>query len=218
MQKNSVTLIKKTKAYVQKRMSGEASGHDWFHVERVAKLALYIAEEEGEVDLVLIELAALLHDLGDYKVAGQATEEEVLEKACIELKIPVALKQEIKEIILNQSFSKNIEKKQTLSLEGQIVQDADRLDALGAIGIARAFAYGGKKGREIYNPHKKPLQFTTMEAYRNTPGPTVNHFYEKLFLLKPLLNTKASQKIAAKRERFMKKFLEEFYAEWDGLR
>jgi uncharacterized protein len=218
MQKNSTSLIKKTEKYVKERMSGEASGHDWFHVERVAKTALYIAEEENDVDLALVELAALLHDIGDYKVTSQVnSEEETLDKACQELGFSVALTQEIKDIILNLSFSKNIEKKQQLSLEGQIVQDADRLDALGAIGIARTFAYGGKKGRELYNPHKKPVLFTSMESYRTTPGPTINHFYEKLFLLKHLLNTPTARKIATKRERFMKKFLDEFYDEWEGI-
>lgn len=198
-------------------MSEESTGHDWFHVERVYKTAVAIASEEKDVDLLIIKLAALLHDIGDYKVIdNDSSEEDVFRKACVELSFPDDITDKVLAIVLNLSFSKNIVQKKKLSKEGQIVQDADRLDALSAIGIARAFAYGGKKGRELYNPSIKPMQFSSMESYRNTQGPTINHFYEKLFLLKSQLNTKAAKNIAAKREKFMQSFLDEFYAEWDG--
>lgn len=203
--------------YVRAKMSGEATGHDWFHVQRVYKTATKIAEKEERGDRFLIQATALLHDIGDWKVnTSDKSEEQILDKALEELDITGQEADAIKDIILNMSFSKNVSGKKKLSLEGKIVQDADRLEALGAIGIARAFAYGGKANREIYNPDVKPKSFKTLEEYRTTKGHTINHFYEKLFKIKNQLNTKTAKAIATKREKFMKNFLKEFYAEWDG--
>ncbi len=203
--------------YVKEKMNGESTGHDWFHVERVYKTATRIAKSEKNVDLFIVQTAALLHDLGDWKVNNSdKTEEEIIIAACRELRISKDDTLKVIQIIINMSFSKNVDSKKKLSLEGKIVQDADRLEALGAIGIARAFAYGGKKNRQIYNPNIKPINFKTTEEYRNTEGHTINHFYEKLFKLRKMLNTKTAKQIALKREKFMKTFLKEFYAEWDG--
>lgn len=213
---NKTALVQQIKDFVKEEMSREATGHDWFHVERVYKMALLIAKNESNVDLFIIKAAALLHDIPDDKVDTSGRPEDVILTECLDrFTIDAADKEKITQIILNLSFRKNLTTKKKLSKEGQIVQDADRLEALGAIGIGRAFAYGGKKNREMYNPSVKPQTFTTIAAYRNANGTTVNHFYEKLFKLKAQLNTKTAKAIASKRERFMKDFLKEFYAEWN---
>jgi uncharacterized protein len=209
--------ISKIAEYVKGKMAGEATGHDWFHVERVLKTATKIAQKEKDVDLFIVQAAALMHDLGDWKVnTSGKTEQGIITDACKILSISEEDTENILKIILNMSFSKNISAKNKLSIEGKIVQDADRLDALGAIGIARVFAYGGKKGRPLYDPAIKPQSFTSTTAYRNSQSHTVNHFYEKLFKLRKQLNTKTAKAIAVKREKFMKTFLKEFYSEWDG--
>lgn len=214
MKRRNVTQIT---LYVKEKMAGEATGHDWFHIERVVNMAIKIAKKEPKADLFIVQAAALLHDIGDYKINNsEQTEEEILEEVCTHLTFSSQDAEKIQRIILNLSFRKNIASKKKLSLEGQIVQDADRLEALGAIGIARAFAYGGKKNRQIYNPDIKPSVFTSQEAYTNSEGHTINHFYEKLFKLKKQLNTKTAKDIAEKREKFMKEFLKKFYAEWNG--
>ncbi len=205
------------KKLVKEKMSGEATGHDWFHVLRVMETATRIAKKEKNVNLFLIQAAALLHEIGDWKINNShETEEEIIDQACKKLHLSPLDTKQIKEIVLNMSFSKNLANKRKLSLEGKIVQDADRLEALGAIGIATAFAYGGKKNRELYNPDIKPQTFTSLEQYRTSQSHTINHFYEKLFKLKKLLNTKTAKTIATKREKFMKAFLKQFYAEWEG--
>lgn len=198
-------------------MGHESTGHDWFHIERVVKIAKQIAKKETGTDIFVIELAALLHDIADWKVRdANKSEVEVLEDVTKQLMFPTNTKEKVIEIVLNMSYSKNLDGRNKLSKEGEIVQDADRLEALGAIGVARAFAYGGKKNREMYNPLIKPKSFTSTDSYRKANGTTINHFYEKLFLLKGLMNTKTAKQIANKREKFMKKFLDEFYKEWDG--
>ena len=203
--------------YVKEKMNGESTGHDWFHVERVYKTATRIAKSEKNVDLFIVQTAALLHDLGDWKVNNSdKTEEEIIIAACRELRISKDDTLKVIQIIINMSFSKNVDSKKKLSLEGKIVQDADRLEALGAIGIARAFAYGGKKNRQIYNPNIKPINFKTTEEYRNTEGHTINHFYEKLLLLKDKMNTETGRALAQKRHDFMVEYLEQFYNEWEG--
>lgn len=203
--------------FVKKKMGGEGTGHDWFHIERVLQTARSIAKKETEVDIYIVQAAALLHDIGDYKVnTSHKTEEEILDETFTQLHINVDDMHLLKQIILNLSFSKNIVGRKKLNREGKIVQDADRLEALGAIGIARAFAYGGKKNRLLYDPTRKPQEFTSVEAYRNSDGSTINHFYEKLFKIRKHLNTKTAKEIAKTREKFMKDFLKEFYAEWDG--
>lgn len=204
-------------SYVKKKMTSEQTAHDWFHVERVVKSALFIAKKEKKGNLFIIHAAALLHDISDWKVNNSGkSEEQVLEETYKSLAIPLDNRKVLSEIILNMSFNKNIERRKKLSIEGQIVQDADRLDALGAIGIARAFAYGGKKNRLLYDPSIKPITSLTQESYKKSDGHTVNHFYEKLFKLRKQLNTKTAKEIADKREQFMKAFLKEFYAEWQG--
>lgn len=214
---NKQFLLKQTRDYVKKKMSHEATGHDWFHIERVVEIAKQISEKEEGADVFIIELAALLHDIGDWKVRdSEKSEEEVLEEVMRKILFPNEIKKNIREIVLNMSYSKNLDGRNTLSRDGEIVQDADRLDALGAIGIARAFAYGGKKNREMYNPLVKPKSFNSTSSYRIANGTTINHFYEKLFLLKDLMNTEAAKSIANKREKFMKDFLDEFYKEWGG--
>jgi len=214
---NNTVLLSKTREYVKKKMTGESTGHDWFHIERVVTMALKIAQSEKKANIFLVEMAALLHDIGDWKLNdSKKLEEEILTETMTALTFPKELQIKILDIVTNMSFSKNVSEKRELSLEGQIVQDADRLDALGAIGIARAFAYGGKQNREIYNPDIKPRTFQNTEAYRNSKSHTINHFYEKLFLLKDLMNTKYAKKTAEKREEYMQAFLDEFLSEWNN--
>jgi|ERR1700722_4945211 len=214
---NKHLLLKQTRDYVKEKMGHESTGHDWFHIERVVKMAKQIAKKETGTDIFVIELAALLHDIGDWKIRDfNKSEDEVLEDVTKLLTFPTDIKEKVIEIVLNMSYSKNLDGRTKLSLEGEIVQDADRLEALGAIGIARAFAYGGKKNREMYNPLVKPKNFKSTDSYRTANGTTINHFYEKLFLLKDLMNTETAKKVASKREKFMKKFLDEFYKEWNG--
>lgn len=210
-------LAKKTEAYVRQKMSGEVTGHDWFHVDRVRRTALLLAKTEQDPDLLIIELAALLHDIGDWKInTSGKSEEVVLRETCDVLGYPPELTEKILDIILHMSYSKNISRKQNLSLEGKIVQDADRLDALGAIGIARAFAYGGWKEREIYNPDIEPRIITSLTDYKSSKSTTINHFYEKILQLRSQMNTKTAKRLARSREKFINTFLKEFYAEWDG--
>ena len=208
-------IIALTERYVKKKLIGESSGHDWWHVYRVWSLAKHIGIIE-KADLFIIELAALLHDIADWKFHGGDEQigprkaREWLEKQHVEKNIV----EEVCNIIASMSFrgagSKSIA---PLSLEGQIVQDADRLDALGAIGIARCFAYGGFMKREIYNPHIKPSTHQSNIEYKNNTSPSINHFYEKLLLIKDLMNTKTGKTLAIKKHRFMKQFLTQFYKE-----
>lgn len=213
-------LLSSIEQYVKEKTQNEVTGHDWFHADRVRHNSLYIAKKEfnnKDIDLFLLQAIALMHDLGDWKVnTTKKTESEILGDACKILKIPESYSLQIVEIITHLSYSANIEKKNELPLEGQIVQDADRLDALGAIGIARAFAFGGRRNRQIYNPNIKPQTLKSTEDYKNTENPSINHFCEKLFLLKDLMNTKTGKRLAIKREKFMKKYLDEFYKEWSG--
>ncbi|MHC0035717.1 HD domain-containing protein [Pseudoneobacillus sp. C159] len=198
-------------------MGDDSTGHDWFHVDRVRKNALYIASKEHEGDLFIIEMAALLHDIPDEKLnetieSGQKRLQDFLNK--IELESESNLK--ILEVIHSISF-RGGEKKNLPSWEAKIVQDADRLDAIGAIGITRAFAYGGKKGNPIYNPSFKIREKMTVEEYRHGKSSSIHHFYEKLLLLKDLLNTETAKLIAEDRHRYMEQFLTQFYQEWNGL-
>ncbi|HVZ58825.1 MAG TPA: HD domain-containing protein [Patescibacteria group bacterium] len=211
-------LIAKAATYVQDKLSHESTGHDWWHILRVWNMAKRLAEMYPDANKPLIELAALLHDLGDYKITGSSEgEEEVLRSAMNELGVQGALQEDILQVIDKISYSKNVHRQQTLSLEAQIVQDADRLDAIGAIGVARAFAYGGKAGRPLYSPTEgSPKFYGSVEERRSSTGSTVNHFYEKLLLLKGMLNTAEAKRIAERRHAFMEQFLDEFYSEWNG--
>lgn len=194
------SILKTADEFIKKKFSGESTGHDYFHIERVVKTAIKIAKEEN-ANLFLVELAARLHDLGDYKLnGGKDRSEELITKFLKAQNADSELISKIVEIVSQISFSKG---KKAISIEAQIVQDADRLDAMGAIGIARCFAYGGKTEREIWNsenPNETGLQ----------------HFYDKLLKLKDLMNTSEGRKIAEERHRFLEEFLKRFLDEWDS--
>lgn len=207
-------IISKTEKYIQKTFDSEGSGHDWWHIFRVNKMARKIADTEGG-DLFIIEMASLLHDLDDWKLAEQGTHSRTklwLDK----MHIPKEITDKIVEIIEQVSFKGAGVETNAESVEAKIVQDADRLDAIGAIGIARTFAYGGNKGRLIYDPQIKPELHQNFEAYKKSNTPTINHFYEKLLLLKERLNTQTARKIAEKRHQFMLNYLTQFFEEWES--
>ena len=212
-----MSLIDKTISFVKEKLKDAEAGHDWFHMQRVYKNALLIADGE-QCDLEVVKLGALLHDIADSKFhdgdesVGPKVAREFLESQNSSEEIIV----HVVNIIENISFKGgNFEKKFT-SKELEIVQDADRLDALGAIGIARTFNYGGFKNRPLYNPDIAPNLNMSKEEYKNSESPTLNHFYEKLLLLKDKMNTETGKKIAQERHQFMELFLSQFYAEWDG--
>ena len=207
-------IINKTSEYVKSKQLGESTGHDWWHTYRVWQMAVKIGQIE-KADLFIIELAALLHDLEDWKFTENYDQDQV-KKLLAELGVEENIIAEIVQIIKGLSFKGARVDTSMKSLEGKIVQDADRLDAMGAIGIARAFAYGGFKGREIYNPEIKPIMHDSFEQYKNAVSTTINHFYEKLFLLKDLMNTETARSMAQQRHEFMEKFVEEFLSEWDN--
>jgi uncharacterized protein len=210
-------LIQNTITYVKQELANAEGGHDWWHIERVWKTAKHIAKTE-QVDLLVVELGALLHDIADSKFHN-GDESIGSQKARAFLQA-----QEVEEnvithvihIIENISFKGGKEAQTFKSVELNVVQDADRLDALGAIGIARTFNYGGFKDREIYNPTIPSDLNMTKEEYKNSTAPTINHFYEKLLLLKDLMNTATGKAMAAKRHQFMESYLEQFYSEWEG--
>lgn len=206
--------VKQTEDYVKSQFENEGTGHDWWHIHRVRNIALKIAETEGG-NRFIIELAALLHDLDDWKINDDAQTSKTktwLKK----IKIKETEIQQILEIIDQVSFKGAGVENNATSIEAKIVQDADRLDAIGAVGIARTFAYGGNKGRPIYQPDVKPEFHDSFESYKKTKAPTINHFYEKLLLLKNRLNTPTAIEIAKKRHTFMEVFLEQFFMEWDN--
>ena len=210
-------IIEKTIAYVQAEMSGESSGHDWWHVHQVWQNARRIAEAEG-ANLFICELAALLHDIRDYKFHGGNIEIGPSEarrwlSSCAVTEEIIVL---VSDIIRDLSFKGAGVKSEMKTLEGKVVQDADRLEALGAIGIARTFAYGGNQNKLIYDPEIKPVFHTSFEQYITNQSHTINHFYEKLFLLKDLMNTRTGKLIATKRHNYMQGFIRQFMAEWSG--
>jgi len=210
-------IINNTILFVKNQLTHAEGGHDWFHIERVYKNALLIAEEE-ECDITVVKLGALLHDIADSKfhggdeTVGPKTARTFLESQNVSENIIL----HVIAIIENISFKGGNFEKKFNSKELEIVQDADRLDALGAIGIARTFNYGGFKNRPLYNPNIQPNLNMSKEEYKNSESPTLNHFYEKLLLLKDKMNTETGKKIAQKRHDFMVTFLSQFYAEWDG--
>src|ERR1035437_3502872 len=201
---NKNLIIKQTENHVRKELAGEGSGHDWWHVYRVWKMAQYIGKRE-KADMFVVELSALLHDVADYKLHGgdENIGPKMAEKWLKSLKVEQSVIDQIKEIILGASFKGAKVKTQMKTIEGKIVQDADRLDAIGAVGIARTFAFGGYMQREIYNPNVKPQIHKTFQDYKNGKGNTINHFYEKLLLLKNLMNTKTAKQMAEKRHEYM---------------
>jgi len=210
-------IIEQTKKFVKKKLQNIEKGHDWFHVERVYKNALKIAEKEGG-NLLIISLSALLHDISDAKFnggdehAGKKEATMFLYSLGLDKQIVLQIADIVEKVAFKGGLNDTIEK----SIELQIVQDADRIDAIGAIGIARTFHYGGFKNREIYNPNRKVQKYKSVEEYHSSDAPTINHFYEKLLLLKDKMNTDTGKKIAEKRHRFMESFLDEFYKEWQG--
>lgn len=211
--------INQTIRYVKQELAGAEAGHDWFHIERVYKNALQILQDEPANQEVVI-LGALLHDIADSKFHN-GNEDIGPEKADVfmtSIGIDGEVKNHVVKIIQNISFKGGNFQQQFSSLELNIVQDADRLDALGAIGVARAFHFGGFHNRIIYDPMEKPRMNMSKEEYKKHIGTTINHFDEKLLRLKDMMNTPAGKKIAEHRHQFMKQFLEQFYAEWNGER
>lgn len=209
--------IQATESHVRAQLLGEGSGHDWWHIERVRTNALLIAREE-DVDLVVVELAALLHDIADHKFHdGDDTVGPRVARAWLEsIGVDEGTIAHVCDIIATLSFKGAGTSSQMRSREGMVVQDADRLDAIGAIGIARTFAYGGHANREIYNPDIPPVQHGSFEEYKTNSSPTINHFHEKLLLLKDRMNTRTARRIAEGRHRFMETFLDQFHREWNS--
>lgn len=212
-------IIENTIEFVKNELKNAEGGHDWFHIERVFKNAILISKEES-VDVFVVSLAALLHDIADPKfhngdeTIGPKKAAKFLENQKVDLKTSEHVVNIIKHVSFKNSLDKNTTKFTSKELE--VVQDADRLDAIGAIGIARCFHYGGFKNRQIYNPEIIPNLNLSKESYKNSDAPTINHFYEKLLLLKDKMNTKTGKKIASERHRYMELFLEQFYNEWNG--
>jgi uncharacterized protein len=209
-------IIQSTAAFVAGEFASEGSGHDWFHIDRVRRIALRIGKTEGG-DLFIIEMAALLHDLDDYKITG--LESPVPEKAKswlysqnVEADVASLILQVIEEV----SYKGSDIETPVSSVESAVVQDADRLDAIGAIGIARTFAYGGYKNRLIYDPKIAPEMHDDFQAYESSTAPTINHFYEKLLLLKDRMNTNTAKLMAAQRHQFMENYLQHFFDEWEA--
>jgi uncharacterized protein len=206
--------INLTISFVQKTLKAAEAGHDWFHIDRVYKTALRINAEE-RADHLTVALAALLHDIADSKFnngdeeIGPRIASEFLTSIGVENRIIV----DVSQIIKNLSFKANLGKVEYQSVALDVVQDADRLDAIGAIGIARAFTYGGYKNRVLYDPEILPALHQSKEEYKNSTAPTINHFYEKLLLLKDLMKTKAGRKLAEERHAFMLTYLEHFFEE-----
>ena len=214
---NDSEFVEITIAFVKEKLKDAEGGHDWFHTERVYKNAIHIASEE-EVDPVIVALGALLHDIADSKfnngdeTIGPAIARDFLSKIQLDEKRI----DHVVQIIENISFKGGRQKRNFSSKELDVVQDADRLDAIGAIGIARCFNYGGFNNRSLYDPAIPPNLAMTKEEYKNSTAPTINHFYEKLLLLKERMNTVTAKRIAAERHKFMEQFLEQFYKEWEG--
>lgn len=210
-------IFEQLREYLKNKFLGESSGHDWWHMVRVYNNAMNIATGE-KCDMFIVQLAALLHDVADYKFndgdekKGSMVVKELLENFSLDKDII----EKVCYIIDNISFQGAGVKTSIDTIEGMIVQDADRLDAMGAIGISRTFAYGGYAKREIHNPEIKPEYHTSFEQYKRNNSTTINHFYEKLLLLKDLMNTTTGRRIAEERHKFMEQYLEQFFLEWDG--
>ncbi len=208
--------IKKTVTFVKDQLKYAEGGHDWWHILRVWNTAKTIAAVEGG-NLLVIELAALLHDIADSKFhqGDESLGPKVATGFLKSLELDERLIQQVVFIIGHMSFKGGKEQPENKLLEFQVVQDADRIDAMGAIGIARTFNYGGFKNREIYNPEVPPNRNQSKEAYKKSKAPTINHFYEKLLLLKDLMNTQTGKKMAEQRHQFMELYLDQFFAEWN---
>ncbi|NEW81276.1 MAG: HD domain-containing protein [Mariniphaga sp.] len=208
-------LLKATENFVKSVLEGESSGHDWWHIHRVRNLALMIAKSEG-ADLFVVELAALLHDIDDWKLIEAGGEEQKTKTWLRNCNVGENVAERICNIIEGVSFKGAGVNTSTNDIECKALQDADRLDAIGAVGIARTFAYGGNRGRGIYDPEIQPEMHTDFENYKKSNAPTINHFYEKLLLLKDQMQTKMGRNLAEQRHDFMILFLNQFYDEWNG--
>lgn len=212
-------IIEKTLNYVKSVMLKESSGHDFWHVYRVWNNAKNILKHYPNANKTVIECASLLHDISDWKFNNGNSEigANIAKEFLLDINLDEKTCNEVFKIISKMSFKGAKVKTPTLTLEGQIAQDADRLDAIGAIGIARAFAYGGAHNREIHTPDNQPQLHQDSQNYLNSNGGSINHFYEKLLLLKDKMNTPEAKKIAENRHQFMEEFLNNFYKEWDGI-
>ena len=215
---NKNEIIEKTSEFVKGKLEGDSSGHDWWHIFRVWNMSKKICKKEGG-ELFTIEMAALLHDVADWKFYENENEGlQVIKEFLLELQLDKEIINDIIEIVRNVSFKGAGVADKMNTLEGMIVQDADRLDAIGATGVARTFAFGGKFGNEMHNPEIKIKLHNNFEEYKNDKGTTINHFYEKLLLLKDRMHTDAAKQIAKQRHLFMEVFLEQFYKEWESLK
>lgn len=206
--------LQQIRCYAQQKLEADTSGHSMDHIERVVQLAIQIAEIE-QADSYVVQAAALLHDVIDDKVVSNSLAEKNQLFDFLN-QLDDSLSEKVMEIIERMSYKKNLENPQELTLEGKIVQDADRLDAIGAIGIARTFYYNGHLKNKMYDPNLLPRTHLTAEEYRNQPNTAINHFYEKLLLLEQKMNTDYAKKLAKERTEFMNKFLNQFYKEWKG--
>ncbi|TXE17873.1 HD domain-containing protein [Psychroserpens burtonensis] len=215
----SEEIIEKTKIFVQKELEKAEGGHDWFHTLRVFNNCLLISKNEN-VDSLVVALGALLHDIADSKFhdGDDTIGPKVARKFLFENNVDSKVIEHVVNIIKHISFKGGDEAQTFSSAELSVVQDADRLDAIGAIGIARTFNYGGFKNRKIFDPSITPNLKITKAEYKTSTAPTINHFYEKLLLLKDRMNTKTGEKIALERHKYMEQFLDQFYAEWDGFK
>jgi len=215
---NKKLIIDKTKEFVENKLGGEGTGHDYFHTLRVYKTSVYIGEKEN-ADIFVVELTALLHDIADWKFNDGNSDigPEISRQWLESIGVDDDTINKVTNIIRTISFKGGTTSSSQDTIEGKVVQDADRLDAIGAIGIARAFAYGGYKERELYNPNINPQKYKDFEQYKNNIDTTVNHFYEKLLLLKDLMNTESGKSMAIERHKFMEDYLDKFFREWDCI-
>jgi uncharacterized protein len=216
---NKAYIIKEVRGFVQKTLQGESTGHDWWHIDRVQRLAVRIAKQEkAKADIFVVELAALLHDIADWKFhKGDTTKGSgITRKLLRKYKVDEEIISQVCDIIENISFKGAKVKNKISTPEGKIVQDADRLDALGAIGIARAFAYGGYQRRILYDPKGKTKLHASFSQYRKGADSTIHHFYEKLLFLKDRMNTRTGRKIALQRHAFLESYLKQFFKEWEA--
>ncbi len=211
-------IIRKTEEFVKEKLEGAESGHGWQHADRVRKTALYLAEQE-KADIFIVHLAALLHDIDDWKFTEPESGATGTRAARFLDSLPLTpeIRNRISEITSTLSFKGAGVDSRQKTIEGKVVQDADRLDALGALGIARAFAYGGYQQRKLYDPDIPPSNHKSFDEYKKSGSTTINHFYEKLLLLKDRMNTVSGRRIAESRHAFLTRFLEQFYREWDSL-
>ncbi len=215
---NEASLVQRAYDYICESMVNGDPGHDKWHVYRVWRLAQQICLEEPSTNKLVVELGAVLHDIGDWKFHGEG---EGVRKTRLWLSsqgVDEEIIASVEAIVRDISFKGALVEEPILSLEGKIVQDADRLDAIGAIGVARCFTYGGYKRRVLHDPSLRPVLHTSADAYHHANGTAVNHFYEKLLLLKERLHTRAARRIAEQRHQFMTSYLDQFLAEWEGKR